>query len=338
MRRAYYYENEAGEKPFFHRRKSLPILKKRLEKAPKIKYTDLMKFTGLTDGAPLSGYTSLRVGGPAAHLFEARSEEEVIGAIAAANEGGLDWRVIGFGTNILASDRGTKKAIIVFRDGKVHPKVVDRTYIEVNASFPLSSLVEFACASGLGCIEDLAGIPGSVGGAVAGNAGAYGKTIGDSVASVRVCGRDGRLRDLSHDEMNFSYRSSRIKSSGEAILGVRLKARPCDPSSLKGIALKRLADRKEKHPDYHVIPTAGSFFKNPGCPDGTRVAAGRLLEDAGCKGLRVGNATTWHRHANIIITDGPSSSAEISELASEMKKRVGQKFSIALEPEVYYLE
>lgn len=283
----------------------------------------------------MARFTTFRTGGPASYLAEVSTEEDVVAAAEAAREMGIPWRAIGHGSNILASDSGIDEAIIVFRS-KAAPSILPDNRISASGGLALSALIEFMAMKSLGGLEHLAGIPGTVGGAVAGNAGAYGAAIGNVMESARVVSRGGDVREVRASEFKFDYRFSRIQETNEAILNVTLKARPEDPDLLKSEIISRILDRRAKHPDHKSIPTAGSFFKNP-MRGGQRLSAGKLLEDAGCKSLRVGNAMPWPRHANIIVTDGPSKSCDVRSLAEQMKEGVERKFGISLANEVRYI-
>lgn len=287
--------------------------------------------------APLINYTTLRIGGPARMLIEAETSDELIAAAKSAADAGLLWRVIGHGSNILASDRGISGAIIIFKN--MEPPVISGDgLVRVSAGMPLSELVAALSSQGLSGLENLAGIPGTVGGAIAGNAGAYGSAIGDILKSAVVLARDGNVKTVAASELFFSYRASILKQTLETVIEAEFKTSPSDPALLKKTAESRLADRAQKHPDCKTVPTAGSWFKNPPGSGGKRIAAGRLLEETGCKQLRVGGAFVWPKHANIIVTDGSATSEHVRELANDMARRVEEGFGIKLEWEVAYLE
>lgn len=287
--------------------------------------------------APLFNYTTLRIGGPAKMLIKAVTSDELIWAVKSAADAGLLWRVIGHGSNILASDRGISGAIIIFKN--MEPPVISGDgIVRASAGMPLSELVTALSSLGLSGLENLAGIPGTVGGAIAGNAGAYGSAIGDILKSAVVLARDGNVKTVAASELFFSYRASILKQTLETVIEAEFKTSPSDPALLKKTAEARLADRAQKHPDCKTVPTAGSWFKNPTNKNGERIAAGKLLEEAGCKDLRVGGAYIWPKHANIIVTDGSASAEHVQQLSAEMARRVEVKSGIKLEWEVAYLE
>lgn len=287
-------------------------------------------------GVPLSRHTTFRIGGPAAAFYEAGSAEEVAEASWKAEGQGLPWQVIGHGSNILASDEGYQGAVIVYRDERPPSLGHDGT-VTASGGLSLAKLISFMAESGKGGLTDLAGIPGTVGGAIAGNAGAYGTAVSDRVLSLLILDRNGSMRRAYRDDLSFSYRSSSIKENGFVVLEATFAADDSDPADLKRRIGERLADRANKHPDPREVQTAGSFFKNPAGDDGRRIPAGRLLEEAGCLGLKVGLARPWHCHANIIVADEGAKARHVRELSERMKEFVGEKFGIELSREVILL-
>ncbi len=294
-----------------------------------------MVLNSFKDRKPLADFTTFRIGGPAA-IAEASSPEELLDAVSEANSRGLDWIVIGHGSNILAHDEGSDKGIIVFSDDS--EPVLNGTCIEASAGISLATLIDFAHSHALSGLENFAGIPGSLGGAIAGNAGAYGSSISDCIDEVEIATRKGNPLKIPRESLSFSYRNSAIKRERVPILRATLRLAAGEKNKISEKIAERLEDRKAKHPDYKVVPTAGSFFKNPLDSEGKRIAAGKLLDECGCRGMRVGRATTWHKHANIIVTDGKSSYAEVRALAAMMAAKVREKFGISLENEVIFLD
>lgn len=291
---------------------------------------NIMKFK-----VKLSSYSTLRIGGPAEFFIEADSSDLVADAVDFACQRGLVWRILGHGSNVLISDEGLPGVTIVFRDTAL--PTIEGDIARVSGGVPLADLVTFLCKRGLGGIEDLAGIPGTVGGATAGNAGAYGTAIGDRVVDATILEEDGTVHEANASELAFSYRHSALKTRPTVVLEARIRTIPAPALQLIARAEKRLADRAQKHPDSKMTPTAGSWFKNIKRGTDPALAAGRLLEEVGCKSLRVGGASVWPRHANILVTDETATSADVRALADEMARRVEEKFGIRLEPEVRYL-
>ncbi|MBN1283151.1 MAG: UDP-N-acetylmuramate dehydrogenase [Proteobacteria bacterium] len=288
-------------------------------------------------GIRLADHTTFRLGGAARAFCEARTAREVVEGVWKAESMGMGWYVIGHGSNILASDDGYNGTVISFKDSTSPALNRDGT-VTVSGGYSLRELIEFCACKGLAGLENFSGIPGTVGGAIAGNAGAYGSSMGEMVGSILLLDRNGNMRKAEGPSLSFTYRSSSIRERGEVVLDATIALRRGDAAEIRALMQKRLSDRRAKHPDPATVATAGSFFKNPTLGDGTRVAAGRLLEQAGCKDLRVGGARPWHTHANIIVTEGPSSASEVMELAKIMSEKVGRVHGIELATEVVYLE
>lgn len=288
---------------------------------------------------PLAQHTTFRIGGPASAFYATSSADDCIAAVSAAIDAGRTWRVIGMGSNILACDGPLELAVIAFTGGPA-PCLVDDGAIEVSGATALGDLVTSCAAQGLVGLENLAGIPGTVGGAIAGNAGAYGTCIADPLRSVSILARDGSIREVAGDDLEFDYRWSRIKNTGEVVLGAKFVLPTGDRRSVQHEIDRIMADRRRKHPDHTIHATAGSFFKNLPPPPGEarRKAAGALLEQVGAKDLRVGDAGPWQDHANIVVNYGSATSHDVRQLASEMTRRVRERFGIILEPEVSYLD
>ena len=285
----------------------------------------------------LSHHTTFRIGGPATAFLVVRNPDEVVQATWKASGMGLPWHVIGHGSNLLVSDKGFDGAVIVFKDDTPPHRNADGTVV-ASGGYALGELVAFMAEGGIAGLEDLAGIPGTVGGALCGNAGAYGTAIGDRLKSILLLDRDGGMRRAAASDLRLAYRSSALKESGEVVLEATFHAARGDPDRLRRHVEERLADRRQKHPDPLRVATAGSFFKNPTASDGRRIAAGRLLEDAGCKELAVGGARVWPAHANIIVAEGAAQAAHVGELAARMSARVAEQHGITLVPEVVYFE
>ena len=285
----------------------------------------------------LSRYTTLRIGGPAKAIFEVASPDEVVAATRDAEDRGLPWRIIGHGSNILAPDDGVSSAVVVFKDSTL-PRIDAFGTVRVSGGYPLDAFVRFLVSHGFAGLEALAGIPGTVGGAIAGNAGAYGTWIGTHVRSAKLLWRDGRLREAEASALAFAYRRSILRDTREAVLEATFTLSPAEPAALERTMQEKLADRRAKHPDPATTPTAGSWFKNVRAADGTMTPAGRLLDEAGCRELRVGGASLWPRHANIVVSDGTATAAQVRQLTGEMAARVLGRFGVQLVEEVCHLD
>jgi len=281
----------------------------------------------------LDQFSSFRIGGPADFFFEARTEEDLKKAVSLAARETFPFFVIGGGFNILFDDAGYRGLII---RNRVEGVSAGEGRISVVSGTGLGVLLQSALAAGLGGLEFLAGIPGTVGGALAGNAGAFGQSIGDLVEEAVLLSPDGGERTLPRSELAFGYRTSSMRGGRAIVLRAVIAASPGDRKASEGKIRDYLEKRRTKHPPWGTA-CAGSYFKNPCSPDGAKVAAGRLLEQAGAKGLSAGGAAVYPGHCNFIINAGKATAADVLRLAAEMKERVLRLSGVLLEEEVIYL-
>ena len=250
----------------------------------------------------LKQFTTFRLGGPCREWAECAREADVLGVLADWRAREIPWRVMGGGSNLLVADAGIPEAVLrlaadensvtgieVMREGG-HVVVTVPSFIRLDA------LCALAVEEGWGGLEFASGIPGTIGGAVCGNAGAFGRQMGDCVTAVRLACANGNVVTWSNEDLKFDYRSSALQSCGGVILDVVLRLNTT--TDLSTLATEResiLAMRREKHPDWRREATAGSFFKNlpPEQPGGRRLSAGKLLEDIGAKSMREGGAYVY---------------------------------------------
>jgi UDP-N-acetylmuramate dehydrogenase len=286
-------------------------------------------------GVPLREYTNFRIGGPADYFFEARSRDELRGALGAAHECGVPPYVIGGGYNLLFDDAGFRGLIV---RNAVSGLALDPSGPRVRAESGtlLGELVEFAAGAGLEGMEYLAGIPGSVGGAIYGNAGAFGHCSADVLAEVLLLRKDGSVRIAVPADLGFAYRHSALKSAPEIILQAAFDLRPGSSSAIRSRMGEYLGLRAAKHPPLDTA-YAGSYFKNPPLGEGTRRPAGQLLEQVGAKETRVGGAAVYAGHANFLYNTGNATAKDVLALAALLKKRVKEAFGIDLEEEVIHV-
>jgi UDP-N-acetylmuramate dehydrogenase len=299
-------------------------------------------------GVPLARYTRFGIGGEADIFAETASAEAFVAALDVARTSGLPTVVIGGGTNLIVSDRGFRGIVLRYRGD--HLDASGRSVV-AGAGAVLEDLVDFAIARGLQGLETLAGIPGSVGAAVYGNAGAYGHSISERVAGVRFY--DGReIRFAGPQECGFEYRGSEFKrNKAWVIFSVELLLDPGDSGALRQTADEILRIRNEKFPA--TMKCAGSIFKNlmvkdlpaevaAGIPATAvregKVAAAWFLEQAGARGLVRGDIHVAPYHANLIYNAGAGTAADLSALIADLKARVRTRFAIELEEEVQYVE
>lgn len=301
----------------------------------------------IEENVPLAPFTSFRIGGPARFLVSAGSVPELQEALRFAHRHGLPFRVLGGGSNLLISDDGFDGVAIRLMLDVV---TVSGGMVQVEAGFDLTTLVHHTVEWGLSGLESLAGIPGTVGGAIRGNAGAYGSAIGDAVATVTVL--DTANLDpmtLRRDECAFAYRDSRFKADPSMVVVRTLLAlTPEDPEAIRAKVEATLRKREAKQ--LSCDRSAGSFFMNPVVTDAElvqrfereqgvrcrecRIPAGWLIDQAGLRNLRVGGAVVSHKHANYLVNTGTATAADVVELARQVKKEVLDKLGVLLKEEV----
>ncbi len=301
----------------------------------------------VSTGTPLSRYTRFGIGGPADLYAETGSEEAFIAAMAEARDSGIPTMVIGGGTNLIVSDRGFRGIVLRYRAD--HLMAANHRVIAY-AGAVLQDLVDFAIARGLRGLETLSGIPGSVGAAVYGNAGAYGHSISESVVRVRFY--DGEsVRVFGNEECEFHYRESIFKRHKEWIIfSTELHLAPADSGELRRGADEILKVRNEKFPV--TMKCAGSIFKNllqrdlppsvaaqvpAGAVREGKIPAAWFLEQVGAKGMQRGDIHVAGYHANLIYNAGSGTATDLCALIQELKARVQAHFGIELEEEVQYV-
>lgn len=283
----------------------------------------------------LSRHSSFKIGGKADYFFAAGSPEELKSSLRFVHDHSLTFYVIGEGTNILFDDAGFR-GLVIKNEVKGIDKRSKEGRVEVFSGALLSDLVEFALEEGYQGIEFAAGIPGTVGGAVFGNAGAFGHCIGDFLEEAVLLDKRGAEFRVKRDYFGFSYRHSSLKKRHFALSKATFKLVKGDKQKIKDTVAENLEKRRTRHPPRQMA-YPGSFFKNPVLPDGTRSAAGYLLEKVGAKDLRIGGAAVYSGHANFILNLGRATSKDVLVLAQELKSRVKKEFGIELEEEVIYL-
>ncbi|HEY1494912.1 MAG TPA: UDP-N-acetylmuramate dehydrogenase [Candidatus Solibacter sp.] len=298
-------------------------------------------------GTPLSLYTRFGIGGPADLFAETRDEAAFMAAITAARESGTAVMVTGGGTNLIVSDAGFRGLVVRFADDTLS---ADRDRVTAGAGAVLQDLVDFANHRGLKGLETLAGIPGWVGAAVYGNAGAYGHSISERVAAVRFFD-GGAVRVFDHAQCEFAYRESIFKRSKDWIIfSVELRMEAGDAGELERTSADILKVRNEKFPP--TMKCAGSIFKNflikelPAQVAGLvpasvvregKVPAAWFLEQVGAKGMKLGGIQVADYHANLIYNAGEGTARELCAVIAELKGRVRERFGIEVEEEVQYV-
>ncbi|MGD0781623.1 MAG: UDP-N-acetylmuramate dehydrogenase [Candidatus Aminicenantales bacterium] len=284
---------------------------------------------------PLAAHAFFRIGGPADLYFRTDTPGDLRTLVGLARRTGLRYAVIGAGSNLLFDDEGYRGLVIQNAVSGIS-RAPDETLIEADSGTPLESAVEFAASRSLAGMEFLAGIPGTVGGAVYGNAGAFGRSAGDILEYALLLGPDGGEFRSNAAALEFAYRHSNLKLRSDVLLRAGFSLAPGDEGEIRKTMSENLNLRARRHPDRGAA-YPGSFFKNPVLPDGCRQAAGYLLEQAGARGLRSGAAAVYSGHCNFIINEGGATARDVRALAAELKRRVREKFGIVLEEEVIFL-
>ena len=275
---------------------------------------------------PLSKYTSFRIGGPARRMAFPRNAEQLVLLLNFAGECGARPYVLGNGTNVLFPDEGVDRLVISTRDmADIQLLVGGR--VRAGAGASLARTAVFACQKGLAGLEFASGIPGSLGGAILMNAGAYGGEIGNLVRSVTVADGGGELRTLNREEMEFRYRHSAVMDSGDIILGATLELTRDDPDAIRERISELTRKRVSKQP--LNFPSAGSTFKRP---PGYFAAA--LIDQAGLRGYRVGDAQVSEKHTGFVVNRGHATASEILQLMDDVREKVHAMSGVWLEPEV----
>src|SRR5687767_15259119 len=278
-------------------------------------------------GRRFAELASLRVGGSIDWVVSPQTEAQAAAVVHALDEAGIGWRALGSGSNVLADDGEHHYVVLSLKDLKGEVQF-DGNLVHVSAGYSLPRLCVDVARQGLAGIEGLGGIPGTVGGALWMNAGAYEDEIGTVTETVRVA-RDGRVLEVPGTEVQWNYRHTSFKE-GELLLGATLRLHRDDPEKIRERMERSKGQRMATQP--HGTRSAGCFFKNaPSSPIGT----GKMIDDLGMKGTRRGGAVVSEKHANFIVTEGEEAKAsDALALAEEIRERVKREHGIDLEFEV----
>ncbi len=284
---------------------------------------------------PLAPFTTFRIGGPADVLYDATSAEDLASAITAARAAGLHWFVLGLGANILAGDRGFRGLVV--RNTAGHVEFPTTTSVRAESGMVVADLIRTTVARGLSGLEHYVGIPSTVGGAVWQNlhflspAPERERTmfIAEVVSAVELLLPDDSRVTVPGADMRFGYDTSRLHNSGEIALAVTFELAHGDPSALQRIMQENLSWRGSRHPWLEYHPSAGSIFKKI-----EGIGAGRLIDQCGLKGHRIGNAQISHIHANIIVNLGGATAADVRALIALAQHEVLARHDQRLETEI----
>jgi UDP-N-acetylmuramate dehydrogenase len=295
------------------REKNLSFLKKKL--GEKVRLDE-----------PLGRHTTFKIGGPADLFYEAETEEELVKTINLSRQLNVPFLILGGGSNVLIGDEGFRGIVIIVRDTRYE---IRDTKIIAKVGVPLAKLVEEAASHSLAGLEFAVGIPGTIGGAVVGNAGVQKQAVGGRVEKVKVLDEGAETIDFNREDCQFGYRASRFQKEEKVILEAVLNLTKKDEAAVREEMLRFLEARKDQPKE----PSAGSIFKNP-----PGKSAGELIEQVGLKGETLGQAQISEKHANWIVNLGGASCQDVLELLSLAKSQVRQKFNLELEEEIQIVD
>lgn len=276
---------------------------------------------------PLKKYTTWRVGGPADIFYRPENPEQCAQVLSLAWRHQVPVTFLGVGSNVLVSDEGIR-GLVIQTEG-FREVFWNETEVTAGSGVLLSHLSRLAAEKGLSGLEFAAGIPGSLGGAVVMNAGAYGFSLDQVIVSVKSLDLEGTLKEYRKNELDLNYRYSVFKKKKEIIVETTLSLKPGEITEIKQLMTGYLNTRREKQP--LELPNAGSVFKNTG------MGAGRLIEGVGAKGWRIGDAQVSEKHGNFIVNLGEAKAGEIIALIKEVQEAVREKYNLELETEVVFL-
>jgi UDP-N-acetylmuramate dehydrogenase len=285
--------------------------------------------------APLAPLTTFKVGGPADLLLTVHSSAELRDAVRMARGHGVPVTVLGGGSNLLVADAGVRGLVVRLHGGDVR-RIADGV-IRADGGVTINGLVRWTITHGLAGLEAWAGTPGTVGGAIHGNAHFRGRNISEHVVRVGLLDGEGEVRDVAASDMEFAYDYSRLHRTHELVVSADFRVGQGQPEQLRAVARDSLAYRKRTQP--LALPSAGCIFQNPDparerVPDGIPCSAGALVDRAGLKGARSGGARVSPTHANFIVNDAGASAADIRALIDRCKREVWAQHGVRLREEI----
>lgn len=275
---------------------------------------------------PLAAHTTFKVGGAADCLLELETEEQLIAVCRYLDKVGIPFFLLGNGSNTLVRDEGCRGVVLQIA-GKMNRIRVEGSHITAQAGALMSQVARAAWEHGLAGLEFASGIPGTVGGGVVMNAGAYGGEMCQIVTHVRVVNREREVLVLDNESMEFGYRHSAIRNQPFIVTEVGFLLEPGDPAKIKAVMDDLAARRREKQPLEY--PSAGSTFKRP-----KGYYAGELIMNAGLRGFQIGGAKVSDKHCGFVINTGNATAADILDVIEEVQRKVKERFGVELEPEV----
>ena len=278
---------------------------------------------------PMSRHTTFRIGGEAACFIRISSEEQLRKLIPYFENVGVEYFVLGKGSNLLVGDKGYPGVILQISDACQQIEA-EENRLQVQAGAALSKVALFAMERGLEGLEFAAGIPGTVGGGVVMNAGAYGGEMKQVVESVRVLSSEGEILTLDNDTMEFGYRTSIIRNRNFTVLSVTFRLREGNREEIRARIEDFQKRRMEKQPLNY--PSAGSTFKRP-----EGYFAGKLIMDAGLRGFQIGDARVSDKHCGFVVNVCKATARDVTDVIEEVQEKVRERFGVSLEREVIYL-
>ena len=292
----------------------------------------------VSTSVPLAGLTTFRTGGPADWLLETSDPTDIVTAVRVTRMLDLPLTVFGGGSNVLVGDGGVRGLLVRVRHGAIAAH--GPSAVRADGGVTINGLVRWAIQRGMAGLERWAGTPGTVGGAIYGNAHFDGLMIGDMVAKVGLVDRTGSILRVPGPEMAFGYDESRVQHTGEFVLWAEFDVVAGDSTKLRAAARESLAFRKRTQPLTQA--SAGCVFQNPNVtdgslPDGVPRTAGALIDGAGLKGCRVGGAVVSTIHGNFIVSDGAATSADVRALIDHCRGAVADRFGVLLREELVYV-
>lgn len=287
---------------------------------------DLFPADRIKINEPMRDHTSFKVGGPADYMVTPENLEELEKVIAFCRDKKLNFFILGLGSNILVRDKGIRGIVVKLGNGFKNV-TIDGEQISAEAGISLSDLAREAAGHGLGGLEFAEGIPGSLGGAVVMNAGAYGGEMKDILMEVTAISQDGDIKKYFPDEMSMTYRKSTFQLNGDTVISAVLKLHKDNVESIQARMEDFARRRKEKQPLEY--PSAGSTFKRP-----PNHFVGPMIEELGLKGYQIGGAQVSTKHAGFIINAGNATASDVLALIDFIQKRVKERYSVELQPEI----
>ncbi|HPG38648.1 MAG TPA: UDP-N-acetylmuramate dehydrogenase [bacterium] len=284
---------------------------------------------------PLNRHSNIKIGGPADSLVTIADKDTFVQVVKYCRVQHIRFLTLGSATNVLFADAGFRGLVLIANFTGI--QLVHENTIDVQAGTSLADIKRFCIAHSLTGFEFASGIPGTIGGAIYGNAGAYGKSISDCLRRATVLTPNGQVREVNKEFFNFAYRDSELKRNNCILISAELEFTRGDYAQILSKVREIHAIRANKLPHWSV-PTAGSYFKNIKDAQGNATAAAVYLEAVGSKQTSVGDAAVHPKHANIIYNRGNARAADVLELEAILKKRVFEQFGIELQREVMYIE